>query len=108
LADLDEIWSRSTLVAVVDEGVRVVVLDLSDLERARPLVLEGSAAAVWHALAEPGTARQVAAAVARDFGLPATEVEPDVRDFLASLRRRGLAVSSLIADTDRPSTNPCR
>jgi hypothetical protein len=102
LADLDEIWSRSTLVAVVDEGARVVVLDLSDLHSARPLVLEGSAAAVWHALAEPGTARQVAAAVARDFGLPATEVEPDVRDFLASLRQRGLAVSSLIADTDPP------
>ena len=102
MAENDEIWSRSTLVAVVDEGARVVVLDLSDLQTARPLVLEGSAAAVWHALAEPGTARQVAAAVARDFGLPATEVEPDVQDFLASLRRRGLAVSSLIADSDRP------
>jgi hypothetical protein len=54
-------------------------------------------------LAEPGTARQVAAAVARDFGLPATEVEPDVRDFLVSLSQRGLAVASLIADSGRPS-----
>lgn len=102
MADIDEIWSRSSLVAVVDEGARVVVLDLGDLQTAQPLVLEGSAAAIWHALSEPGTAQQVAAAVARDFGLPATEVEPDVRDFLAVLRQRGLAISSLIADTDPP------
>jgi hypothetical protein len=91
LAERLEIWTRSTDAAVVDHGGRVVVLDLRTLESARPLVLEGPAAAIWHALSQPRTAEQVSSAVAADFGLPATEVEADVIAFLSTLRERGLA-----------------
>jgi hypothetical protein len=85
---------------VVDHGARVVVLDLSALQTAHPLVMEGPAAAIWHALSEPRTAEQVTAAVAADFGLPATEVEADVATFLATLQDRGLASARSIAETD--------
>jgi hypothetical protein len=96
----EPLWVRATEVAVVDHGPRVVVLDLSDPRTARPLVMEGPAAAIWHALSEPRTTEQVVAAVASDFGLPATEVEADVRGFLTTLRERGLAATSLTSVTD--------
>lgn len=82
---------------MVDHGSSVVVLDLGDLATARPWVLEGPAAAIWHALAVPRTAREVAEVVAVDFGLPATEVESDVDAFLITLSERGLASSSPMA-----------
>ena len=78
-------WQRSGEVAVVDRGTRVVVLALSDPTTARPLVLEGPAAAVWHALAERGTSHEVAERVAASVGLPVTAVEPDVAAFLEQL-----------------------
>lgn len=99
LAEDHEIWTRSTDAAVVDQGARVVVLDLGTLKSARPLVMEGPAAAIWHALSQPRTAEQVSAAVAVDFGLPATEVEADVIAFLALLQERGLAAA-------RPTPEP--
>jgi hypothetical protein len=90
----EPVWHRSPDIAVVDHGDRVVVLELSDPQTARPLVMEGSAAAIWHALAEPRTTDQVVAAVALDFGLPATEVDADVRGFLTTLRERGLVATA--------------
>jgi Coenzyme PQQ synthesis protein D (PqqD) len=100
LAEHPQLWTRSTDVAVVDDGDRVVVLDLRALHAAHPLVMEGPAAAIWHALSQRRTAEQVTAAVAVDFGLPATEVEADVVTFLATLQERGLATVSPLADTE--------
>jgi hypothetical protein len=87
------VWRRSPDVAVVDDDTRVVVLGLADPATARPLVMEGPAAAIWHALAEPGTTAQVVERVASDFGLPATEVETDVTTFILELRRRRLVLA---------------
>ena len=86
-------WRRSPDVAVVDDVTRVVVLGLADPATARPLVMEGPAAAIWHALDQPGTTAQVVQRVAADFGLPATEVESDVTAFLIELRRSGLVLA---------------
>ena len=83
-------WSRSPDVAVVDHGSRVVVLPLTDPTEARPLVLEGPAAAVWHALDEPRSTAAVVEYVAADFGIPAAEVGPDVLGFLVELESSGL------------------
>jgi hypothetical protein len=94
-------WTRSPDVAVVDHGERVVVLDLSDPTVARPLVLEGPAAAIWHALDDPGTTEQVTARVAADFGLPAAEVSADVETFLALLASRRLARIERAPRSDR-------
>ena len=86
-------WRRSPDVPVFDDDTRVVVLGLADPATARPLVMEGPAAAIWHALAEPGTTAQVVERVASDFGLPATEVETDVTTFILELRRRRLVLA---------------
>src|SRR5690349_5945574 len=64
LADLrdrpDEVrWARAADLAVVDSGDRVAVLDLSEVEAAVPLVMEGPAAAVWRALDRPRTTTEV-------------------------------------------------
>ena len=93
MTDAHTVWRRSRDVAVVDRETRVVVLGLSDPATARPLVMEGPAAAIWHALDEPGTTAQVVERVAADFGLPATEVETDVTAFIIELRRRGLVLA---------------
>jgi Coenzyme PQQ synthesis protein D (PqqD) len=74
----------------VDHGSRVVVLPLTDPIEARPLVLEGPAAAVWHALDEPRSTAGVVAHVSADFGIPAAEVELDVAAFLSELAESGL------------------
>lgn len=92
MTDEQSVWRRSPDVAVVDGDTRVVVLGLADPATARPLVMEGPAAAIWHALAEPGTTAQVVQRVASDFGLPATEVETDVTTFIVELRRRRLVL----------------
>lgn len=83
-------WHRSPDVAVVDHGSRVVVLALTDPAAARPLVLQGPAAAVWHALDEPRTTADVVSHVTADVGIPAAEVEHDVATFLSELAARGL------------------
>lgn len=92
MTDEQSVWRRSPDVAVVDGDTRVVVLGLADPATARPLVMEGPAAAIWHALAEPGTTAQVVQRVASDFGLLATEVETDVTTFIVELRRRRLVL----------------
>lgn len=74
----------------MDHGSRVVVLPLTDPSGARPLVLEGPAAAVWHALDEPRSTADVVARVSADFGIPAAEVELDVATFLSELAAGGL------------------
>ncbi len=95
-------WHRHPDVAVVDSGSRVVVLVLTDPTRARPLVLEGPAAAVWHALETPRTTEEVVSDVSADFGIPAAEVERDVAAFLSELAASGL-VRPASPDTGRPS-----
>ena len=103
----EPVWRRSPDVAVVDHGERVVVLDLHDPQTASPLVMEGSAAAIWRAWAEPRTTDLVVAAVALDFGLPATEVAADVRSFLTTLRDRGLAATvPTVAPGQGPTSRP--
>ena len=84
-------WRRNPDVAVVESPGRVVVLDLTTPQTARPFVMEGSAYAIWQALDEPRPRRPVVERVAADFGIPAAEVEPDVLAFLAELESRGLA-----------------
>jgi hypothetical protein len=90
----DIVWRRNPDVAVVESPGRVVVLDLTTPQTARPFAMEGSAHAIWRALAEQSTTDQVVQRVAADFGIPAAEVEPDVLTFLADLESRGLASRS--------------
>ena len=96
-------------MAVVESPGRVVVLDLAHPTTARPLVMEGTAAAIWHALAEPATVAQVAGQVAADFGVPAADVDADVLAFLGELETLGLLrqSGSDTHDTGPDPSNPC-
>ena len=89
----DVVWLRNPDTAVVESPGRVVVLDLRTPQTARPFA-EGPAYAVWQALAEQSTTDRVVERVAADFGIPAADVELDVRAFLAELESRGLASTS--------------
>lgn len=93
----------------MDSPGRVVALDLSHPTTARPLVMEGPAAAIWHALAQPSTLAQVAARVAAGFGVPAAEVDTDVRAFLGELETLGLIRQSAAErhDTGPDPSSPC-
>jgi hypothetical protein len=90
----DPVWRRNPDVAVVESPGRVVVLDLTTPQTATPFAMEGSACAIWQAMAEPSTTNRIVERVAADFGAPAAEVEPDVLTFLAELESRGLATRS--------------
>jgi hypothetical protein len=96
---LPELWSRNPGFAVVESPGRVGVLDLGEVTAARPLVMEGPAAAIWSALETPGTTVQVVERVAHDFGLPAAEVADDVRGFLDDLCARGLVRDTASSET---------
>ncbi|GAA3701359.1 hypothetical protein GCM10022377_13650 [Zhihengliuella alba] len=64
-------------------------------EAPQPLVLTGSASAIWDALgAAPGegaTATEIACTTAAEFGVEPAEIETDVEQFLDRLADAGLA-----------------
>ncbi len=84
-------WGRREHVAEVASPGRVVLLDLEDPSPG-PLVLEGSAAVIWDSVESGSTVSQVAEDVAGHFGVPVTEVEGAVRDFIADMAGRKLLV----------------
>ena len=86
----DDTWRRAPDVAHVDDGDRVVVLDLTDPRTSRPQLLTGPAAQIWRGLEGQRSTEAVIAAVAETSGLSALEIGPDVRAFLATLEARGL------------------
>lgn len=79
------VWYRSPDVAFVDDGERVVVLNLADLGFERPRLLVGPAALIWRALDGRRGVDEITAAVHRVAGTTAG-VRKDVLDFLEVLR----------------------
>lgn len=80
---------RASDVAWVDDQTRVVVLRLGHLADL-PLVLEGSAAAIWRLL-EVGTSQLTLVRIIADmFNLSSSEVEGDVNRFLDSAEQAGV------------------
>jgi len=84
-------WRIRDDVAWVGEADRVVVLGLADSDGS-PLALEGSAAAIWHALGEREwrTTDAVIDDVAAGVGVDRDAVAGDVGAFLESLEGMGL------------------
>jgi Coenzyme PQQ synthesis protein D (PqqD) len=85
----DETWLREPDLAAVASEDRVVVLRLTALERP-PLILEGSAAAIWAAVEQPRTLEEIAAVVAAGFGSAPADIARDVARFLGLLEAEGL------------------
>jgi hypothetical protein len=87
-------WVRASEIAVVDHGDRMVLLNLADLTRPLPQVLEGSGAMIWRALGDPGEPRPfdvIVGDVAGSYSVESDAVAEDVRTYLAGLQDRGLA-----------------
>ena len=84
------VWRKSENLAVVesDGGGRFAILDLGG---SQPVVLTDSAAGIWRALEEPGTAAEVAERVAAGYGVPAAQITDQVGAFLGNLHAQGLA-----------------
>lgn len=81
---------RSSHLAVVAHVDREVVLDLRSLDDQRPLVIEGSALAVWRAIDGVHDRDAIVAAVAAEYRVEVGVVVHDVDALLVELRRRGL------------------
>ena len=87
------VWRHARDAAWVDSGDRVTALDLSSPD-ARPQALEGVAAVIWRALADPQSLEALLTRLAADFPDVAPEVlRADVDGFLARLAEVRLATS---------------
>lgn len=86
-----QVWRRhDDLAEVVSEG-RAAILRLGDLELP-PLILEGSAAAIWGLVAEQTTRDELVESVSATFEVSTEEVAPAVDQFLIDLVEAGLLV----------------
>lgn len=88
---MTERWLRESDVAWTGDDRRVIAARTSPPDPDGPRVLEGAAAWVWMALAEPTTAEELAT-LALTEGAPAS-ARDDVVTALTDLRRAGLAHS---------------
>jgi hypothetical protein len=59
---------------------------------AEPCTLEGTGRALWHALEAPVAADELAAGLARDFGVDQDRIVADIAPVLAELTRIGVIV----------------
>jgi hypothetical protein len=90
-------WTRGTRIACagglletrVDEDL--VVLDPVTGEYAG---LDGTAAAIWGALAGPTTFGELVDRIAADHGVARSDCAPDIATYLESLRRKGLVTAT--------------
>jgi hypothetical protein len=87
------VWAQSASLAQVPSEGRVAMIDL-DRPADPPMVLEGTAAAIWAAIDGERTLAGVVAVVAEAYGLPAEQVRGDVEAFVADLAERGLVRQS--------------
>ena len=77
-------WSHSTDIALVSDMDRVAVLHLSRLDEP-PVVLTGTAAAIWDAVDGSRDDEGVVARVAERYDVPVGEIRHSVLTFLRHL-----------------------
>lgn len=85
------VWHHSPQVAFVDDGQRVVLLDLASPTTARPQLLNTTAASIWRELGEGRTALEIAANLSLGATQPSEGVVRDVVRFLRGLEEAGIA-----------------
>ena len=86
-----ELWRRADDLAFVESPDRVVLILLRRLERP-PLILEGSAAAIWTLLDRRRTTDEVVEQVAHVHAVEGRDIRDDVASFLDLLESEGLVV----------------
>ena len=86
---MTDVWMQSSSLAQVPSEGRVAMIDLDRLADP-PMVLEGTAAAIWAAIDGRRTVAEVVELVAEEYALAADDIRTDVEAFLADLAERGL------------------
>lgn len=84
------VWRRSPQVAFVDDGQRVVLLDLTSPTTARPQLLNTTAASIWRDLGEGRTVLDIVANLSLGATQPREAVIRDVCRFLRELEGAGI------------------
>lgn len=87
-------WRRSAHVAFVDDGDRVMLLDVAHPRSARPQLLAGSAADIWRAIDGVRTTTAIVDTVANRFEFSQPTLPAEVLSFLDCLSDAGLASPS--------------
>lgn len=80
---------HSAELAVVESPGRVVVLDLTRLDRP-PVVLEGTAAEIWHAIDGVRDDETICTDLAASYGMLPEQIRADVLACLTQLTDLGL------------------
>jgi len=75
---------KSESTAVVEAPDRAVVLGLDRLD-ASPIVLEGTALAVWREIDGMSDTTEIIARLSRDFDVDANEIRSPIEEFLGRL-----------------------
>jgi hypothetical protein len=86
---MTDVWMQSSSLAQVPSEGRVAMIDLDRLADP-PMVLEGTAAAIWAAIDGRRTVAEVVDLVAEEYALAADDIRTDVEAFLDDLAERGL------------------
>jgi hypothetical protein len=90
LTPTGERWQRAPSVFTRSAGGEALVLTAA-LDS--PYRLDAAGTAVWDALAEPRTVAEVAALLARRFGVPAARVAADITPLVSDLAACGALVA---------------
>lgn len=84
------VWHHSPQVAFVDDGQRVVLLDLTSPTTARPQLLNTTAASIWRDLGEGRTVLDIVENLSLGATQPREAVIRDVFRFLRELEGAGI------------------
>lgn len=88
--------------AVVEGIDRTIVLGLDHLD-ASPLVLEGTALAIWREIDGTSDTDEIVARLSRDFDVDVERIRSDVADFLdqLALKRLVTRTSGIVVPSER-------
>lgn len=86
-------WIKSSRLAVVasENGERFAILHL---DATQPVVLTGTAAAIWSALDECNSLGAISARLSADYGIDIELVEPQIKIFLDQLSNQELIIEA--------------
>ena len=97
MSGVNDTWLPSPHVCYVDDGERVVLLNLLDPRSARPRLLTGSAASVWRIIANGASTGQVVTAMTGEYVGAVQEISEDVARTLGYLREAKLIVAHAVS-----------
>lgn len=86
-------WIKSSRLAVVpsENGQRFAILNL---DATQPVVLTGTAAAIWSALDECDSLGAISAKLSAEYGIDNELVEPQIKIFLNQLATQELIIEA--------------